>query len=213
MKFNSYGDNLIACDTDGSVYTWSFDHANTRKTPKIVIQQNSGGFSCDDCCFLNNTGIIATTGCKLDEKHKTILFDLLLPEKKRIIGEIPRGGDRILPISSDASFLIGNIEKPGNISFVDIRKMEIVNSFQAHQTGYIKDVKLSENENFLVTYGEDLFVKIWDLTNKSNPLLIESFQPFGGKSEKKSTNKLQLHNGFLFASKDNSIKLLRNYII
>jgi hypothetical protein len=34
MKFNSYGDNLIACDTDGSVYTWNFDHSNTRKTPK-----------------------------------------------------------------------------------------------------------------------------------------------------------------------------------
>lgn len=118
-----------------------------------------------------------------------------------------------MPIASDASFLIGNNEKPGNISFVDIRKMEILNSFQAHQNGYIKDIKISENENFLITYGEDLFVKIWDLTNKTNPLLIESFQPFDGKTEKKSANKLQLHNGFLFASKDNSIKLLRNYII
>ena len=213
MKFNSYGDNLIACDRDGNLYTWNFDHSNNRKVPKNTIQQSSGGFYCDDCCFLNNTGIIATTGNKLDERPKSILFDLLLPIKKRKIGEIPRGGDRILPISSDATFLIGNNEKPGNISFVDIRKMEIVNSFQAHQNGCIKDIKLSENENFLVTYGEDLFVKIWDINNKTNPLLIESFQPFGGKSEKKSTNKLQLHNGFLFASKDNSIKLLRNYII
>ena len=213
MKFNSYGDNLLACDTDGSVYTWNFDHANTRKTPKVTIQQTSGGFCCDDCCFLNNTGIIATTGNKLEEKPKSFLFDLLLPQNKRKIKEIPCGGDRILPISSDASFLIGNNDKPGNISFVDIRRMEIVNSFQAHQNGYIKDLKLSENENFLVTYGEDLYVKIWDLSNKTNPLLIESFQPFGGKSEKKSTIKLQIHNGFLFASKDNSIKLLRNYII
>ena len=212
MKFNSYGDNLIACDSDGSVFTWNFDHSNVRKTPKNTIQQSSGSFYCDDCCYLNNTGIIATTGNKLDERPKTILFDLLLPQKKRNIGEIPRGGDRILPVASDASFLVGNIEKPGNISFIDIRKMEIVNSFQAHQTGYLKDIKISENENFLVTYGEDLYVKIWDLTNKTNPLLVESFQPFGGKSEKKSTNKLQLHNGFLFASKDNSIKLLRNNI-
>ena len=212
MKFNSYGDNLIACDSDGSVFTWNFDHSNVRKTPKNTIQQSSGSFYCDDCCYLNNTGIIATTGNKLDERPKTILFDLLLPQKKRNIGEIPRGGDRILPVASDASFLVGNIEKPGNISFIDIRKMEIVNSFQAHQTGYLKDIKISENENFLVTYGEDLYVKIWDLTNKTNPLLVESFQPFGGKSEKKSANKLQLHNGFLFASKDNSIKLLRNNI-
>ena len=55
--------------------------------------------------------------------------------------------------------MAGNIEKPGNMSLIDIRKMEIVNLFQTHQTGYIKDAKISENENFLITYGEDLYVK------------------------------------------------------
>ena len=213
MKFNSYGDNLLCNDSDGSVYTWNFDHSNTRKTPKNIIQQTAGEFCSDDCCFLNNTGIIATTSHKIDEKPKTCLFDLLLPQKQRKINEISIGGDRILPISSDASFIIGNDTKPGNISFIDIRKMEVVNSFQAYQNGYIKDIKVSPNENFLVTYGDDVFVKIWDLSNKTNPLLIESFQPFDGKSEKRPKNKLQLVNGFLFASKDNSIKLLRNNII
>ena len=91
--------------------------------------------------------------------------------------------------------------------------MEVVNSFQANPNGYIKDVKISPNENFLVTYGDDVVVKIWDLSNKTNPLLIESFQPFDAKNEKKPKIKLQLINGFLFASKDNSIKLLRNNII
>ena len=213
MKFNSYGDTLLCSDSDGSVFTWNFDHSNTRKTPKNIIQQIPGEFCCDDCCFLNNTGIIATTSHKVDEKPKTCLFDLLLPQKQRKVQEINGGGDRILPIASDASFIIGNFEKPGSISFVDIRKMEVVNTFQAHQNGYIKDIKISQNENFLVTYGDDIFVKIWDLSNKANPLLIESFQPFDGKTEKKPKNKLQLINGFLFASKDNSIKLLRNNII
>ena len=213
MKFNSYGDTLLCNDSDGSVFTWNFDHTNSRKTPKNIIQQIPGEFCCDDCCFLNNTGIIATTSHKIDEKPKTCLFDLLLPQKQRKIQEIYGGGDRILPVASDASFLVGNKEKPGSISFVDIRKMEVINSFQAHQDGYIKDVKLSQNENFLVTYGDDIVVKIWDLSNKTNPLLIESFQPFEGKTEKKPKNKLQLINGFLFASKDNSIKLLRNNII
>ena len=213
MKFNSYGDTLLCSDTDGSVYTWNFDHANTRKTPKNTIQQVPGEFCCDDCCFLNNTGIIATTSHKLDEKPKTCLFDLLLPQKQRKVQEIYGGGDRILPISSDASFLVGNKDKPGNISFIDIRKMEVVNSFQAYQNAYIKDVKISQNENFLVTYGDDVCVKIWDLTKRTEPLLIETFLPFEGKTEKKPKNKLQLVNGFLFASKDNSIKLLRNNII
>ena len=213
MKFNSYGDTLLCSDSDGSVYTWNFDHTNTRKTPKNIINQVPGSFCCDDCCFLNNTGIIATTSHKIDERPKTCLFDLLLPQKQRKINEISGGGDRILPIASDASFIVGNFEKPGSISFIDIRKMEVVNSFQPHQNGYIKDIKISQNENFLVTYGDDIFVKIWDLSNKTNPLLIESFQPFEGKTEKKPKNKLQLIDGFLFASKDNSIKLLRNNII
>ena len=91
--------------------------------------------------------------------------------------------------------------------------MEVVDSFQANNNGYIKDVRISQDENFLVTYGDDVVIKIWDLSNKTKPLLIESFSPCDKKTEKKPKIKLQLINGFLFASKDNSIKLLRNNII
>ena len=192
MKFNSYGDTLLCSDTDGSVFIWNFDHINTRKIPKITIQETPGEFCCDDSCFLNNTGIIATTGHKFEERPKTCLFDLLLPQKQRKINQINLGG---------------------NISFIDIRKMEVVDSFQANNNGYIKDVRISQDENFLVTYGDDVVIKIWDLSNKTKPLLIESFSPFDKKTEKKPKIKLQLINGFLFASKDNSIKLLRNNII
>ena len=162
MKFNSYGDTLLCSDTDGSIFIWNFDHANTRKTPKITIQETQGEFCCDDSCFLNNIGIIATTSHKFEERSRTCLFYLLLPQKQRKIHQLNLGGDRILPISSDASFLVANDTKPGNISFIDIRKMEVVDSFQANQNGYIKDVKLSPDESFLVTYGDDVVVKIWD---------------------------------------------------
>ena len=40
MRFNSYGDNLIACDNDGTVYTWNFDLSNIRKTPKTTVQNS-----------------------------------------------------------------------------------------------------------------------------------------------------------------------------
>ena len=210
MKFNSYGDNILACDVEGNLFTWSFDHIQSRKTPRNIFTQ-SETFCCDDSCFLNNTGILVSTTNKKDERPKSYLFDLLLPPKKRQIGELYFGGNFVIPISSDASFMIVN-DKPGNVSFVDIRKKEKIKEFQAHNAE-IKDIKISENENFLATFGDDLFVKIWDLSNKTNPYLIESFQPFGAKGEKKSHIKLQLSNGFLFASKDNSINLLRNNII
>ena len=69
-------------------------------------------------------------------------------------------------------------------------------------------------KNFLVTFGKDNLVKIWDLSNKINPLLIEEIQPFqSNKSDSKSYIHLEISDGFLFASKDNCIKLLRNNII
>ena len=88
-----------------------------------------------------------------------------------------------------------------------------LNNFKAHDEE-IKSIKLSERENFLVTYGKDNFVKIWDLTNKINPLLIEQIQPFNFDNfENKSHINLEISDGFLFVSKDNCIKLLRNNII
>ena len=105
-------------------------------------------------------------------------------------------------------------DEPGFISFVDIRKRnDILKKFQAHDDK-IKCVKLSERENFLVTYGTDNYVKIWDLTNRINPLLIEEIEPFDNDNyENKSHINLEISDGFLFASKDNCIKLLRNNII
>ena len=210
IKFSPYGNEFIAVDQEGNIYNWGFEHYKCAKLPKNIILKNDF-ISTKDICFLNNTGIIAATTNKKDHRHKTILYDFLLPPKQSKINEVYIGGNIILPVSSDASFIVVN-DKPGMISFVDVRKRnEILKSFQAHDEE-IKSIKLSERENFLVTYGKDNYVKIWDLTNKINPLLIEKIQPFS-KSDSKSHIKLDIANGFLFVSKDNCIKLLRNNII
>ena len=66
----------------------------------------------------------------------------------------------------------------------------------------------------MVTFGNDSYVKIWDLTKKTEPLLIEAILPFPSiKSDKKSRFNLEIADGFLFASKDNVIKMIRNKII
>ena len=210
IKFSPYGNEFIAVDQEGNIYNWGFEHYKCAKLPKNIILKNDF-IPTKDICYLNNTGIIAATTNKKDNRHKTILYDFLLPSKQSKINEVYIGGNIILPISSDASFIVVN-DKPGMISFVDVRKRnEILKDFQAHDEE-IKSIKLSERENFLVTYGKDNFVKIWDLTNKTNPLLIEKIQPFS-KSDSKSHIKLEIANGFLFVSKDNCIKLLRNNII
>ena len=212
IKFSPYGNEFIVVDKEGNIYNWSFDHYKRTKLPKNSILKDNFIIT-KDATFLNNTGIIAATTNKKEHIHKTILFDFLLPPKQSKINEIYIGGNIILPISSDASLIVVN-DKPGLISFVDVRKRnDILKSFKAHDDE-IKSIKLSERENFLVTYGKDNFVKIWDLTNKTNPLLIEQIQPFDFyNSDIKSHINLEISDGFLFVSKDNCIKLLRNNII
>ena len=231
IKFNKYGDNFMACDTDGNLYYWTFDHMQSKKIPYYKIKSNINtnidsntnsnkkNFFCNDMCYLNNTGVIATISNK-----NIAIYDLLMPKKNRIINEIYIGGDIILPLFSEKSLIVGNGDSPGGISFVDLRKMEVIKNYQLYINNDIKsnvkimDMKLSENENYLVSYGSDYTVKIWDLSDKYDPLLIESLQPFNNFDNKEKNNeifkgKIKLSSGYLFVSKDNNIKMLRNNII
>ena len=226
IKFNLFGDNFMACDTEGNLYNWNFEHNQSRKLPQNIIYnntENKKNIFCNDMCYLNNTGVIATLSNK-----NIIFFDLLMPEKKRKINEIFTGGDMILPYSSGQSFIISNNDMPGKISFVDIRKMETIKSIPLYNINNdinkknndikikIMDMKLSENENYLITYGSDYSIRIWDLTNKYNPLLIESLYPYNTDDQYNENNfrgKIKLSSGYLFVSKNNNIRLLRNNII
>lgn len=154
IKYNSYGNEFLTVDDLGTVHLFNFNHDKEDKYPHSMISNiiNKGA---KDAIFLNNSGILGTTTFK--SQHNiltTMLWDLLLPSGKNTIGEIDIGGNIISSISSNSSILVAN-DKPGLISFIDIKKMALINSFQAH-LDEIKSFKISERENMLVTFGKGI---------------------------------------------------------
>lgn len=216
LNFNSYGNEFLTVDNTGNLYIFAFEKDKLPKFPKISLWTTSNK-SCKDAVFLNNSGVIVSTS-NSEQNKSTTLYDFLLPLNQANVGNINIGGNYLASIASDASIAVCN-DKPGLISFIDIRKMNVVNSFQAHSEE-IHSIKISEQNNFMVTsskgkilskYFLDGFIKIWDLSNKSKPNLIETMQPFSdGKDVIDIRMNLELNNALLYASSGNTIKLLRN---
>lgn len=150
LQFNNYGHEFLTIDDVGNLYVFAYDYGKQVKLPKITLW-NTNSKSCKDAIFLNNSGVIATT-FKKDTLHHTTLWDFLLPINQANCGEIEIGGNLTKTIASDSTILICN-DKPGFISFVDIRRFSEVSSFQAH-LDEIKSIKISERENFMITSGK-----------------------------------------------------------
>jgi hypothetical protein len=153
LKFNSYGNEFLTIDDIGNLFIYEFENTKNPKLPKITLW-NGINMGSKDGVFLNNSGILATTYNKTSPHH-THLWDFLLPINSANVGAIDIGGNLITDLSSDNSLIICN-EKPGIVSFVDIRRMGLINSFQAH-LDEIKSIKVSDSENFLVTCGKGRF--------------------------------------------------------
>jgi hypothetical protein len=154
LKFNSYGDNFLIIDDTGNLFIFPFYHTPGAKYPKITLW-NTASKASKDGVFINNSGLIATTMNK--KNTHTTLWDFLLPMNQSNVGEVNVGGNLINTVASEVNLVVCN-DQPGYISFIDIRKMEVVSSFQAH-LDEIKALKISEKENFLVTmgYGKVIF--------------------------------------------------------
>lgn len=69
--------------------------------------------------------------------------------------ELPNGGNLITSTLREPSIIICN-EKVGYISLIDTRKGEITKSFLAH-IDEIKGIKVSEEENFIITLGKGIY--------------------------------------------------------
>jgi hypothetical protein len=150
LKFNNYGNEFLTVDDAGNLFIFPFEYGKYTKLPKITLWSTNNK-SCKDAIFLNNSGIIGTTFNKNNQQNTT-LWDFLLPLNQANTGSIDIGGNLILSLASDSTLLVCN-DKLGYITFIDIRKLCVVHTFQAH-LDEIKAIKVSERENFLVTCGK-----------------------------------------------------------
>jgi hypothetical protein len=157
IKFNSYGNEFLSVDDIGYLHLFNFSHEKDNKLPFYSIS-NISTKGAKDAIFLNNSGMVATTGLKNQNNNSsTILWDMLLPTGKNNIGEISCGGNLIDSLSLGSMNIVIANDKNGHISFLDIRKMGVVNTFQAH-LDEIKSFKISERENMLCTLGKGISI-------------------------------------------------------
>ncbi len=76
LKINPYGNEFFTIDDVGNMFIYSFEYCKTAKFPKITLW-NTNSKSCKDACYLNNSGLVATTFNKSNQH--TTLWDFLLP--------------------------------------------------------------------------------------------------------------------------------------
>jgi len=158
LKFNSDGDEFLLVDKNRNLFIFDFNNSQGMKLPKIVLSSSGSNLQgvhkqINDAIFLNNSGIVATTFNQGGTQY-TSLWDFLLPFNQSHVSDIDVGGDILTPLTGEKSILVAN-DKLGYISFIDIRKMGVTNTFQAH-LDEIKSLKISEGENFMVTCGKGI---------------------------------------------------------
>ena len=213
IKFNSYGNEFLTIDEEKALNCFDFD--SLREYPKYNISSSSIGKDVRDAEFIGCSGLLASTyiedlnGSVYSNNFKNTLFwDFLLPKDQAIVGQVNGcGGSLINLFGNEPSVVVAN-NSIGHLSFIDRRKNQVVNSIEAH-TSEIKSVVISNTYQFMCTSSKDGTVKIWDISNRTDPYVIETIVPFVKPLNAKKTSLL-LKNGNLYAKGSCSIKLLRN---
>jgi hypothetical protein len=156
LKFNHYGNEFFTLDEIGNLLFFKFDHNKLLKTP-ILSLWSSNAKSSRDARYLNNSGLVASTANK--NKIHTTIWDFLLPLNQSNVLEFDNGGNIVASYDKSPTVLVGN-EKPGYITFLDVRRNNVINSFQVNDLlikahlDEIKQVLISERENYLITLGK-----------------------------------------------------------
>eukprot|EP00340_Litonotus_pictus_P010872 CAMPEP_0170537354 /NCGR_PEP_ID=MMETSP0209-20121228/102665_1 /TAXON_ID=665100 ORGANISM="Litonotus pictus, Strain P1" /NCGR_SAMPLE_ID=MMETSP0209 /ASSEMBLY_ACC=CAM_ASM_000301 /LENGTH=393 /DNA_ID=CAMNT_0010838837 /DNA_START=978 /DNA_END=2156 /DNA_ORIENTATION=- len=216
IEFNPYGDQFLAVDDEtSSTFVFEFEHYLNRNLPHFVIggsareggsysssNKSNGSRLMKDCCFMNSSGLLASTNSDYNSRYSNIWDCLLPPSCCNVAEAYGIGGNIVSSMANQKYFLIGN-SSTGYVNFIDVRKMQSSFSFQAHNEE-VKSMILSSSQNYLATAGKDGIVKIWDISSKTEAALVDSIVPF---VKEKNSKKLSLlmRNDCLFVSGASSV--------
>ena len=115
LKFNPYGDKLAVNDVAGNLYLFGF--GQRVNIPETALK----GCNVADFSFLNQGTILVATGLK--PKPQLVIFDTLMPPRRRSIIEENIGGNIVLCMHEKKEILLFN-QKPGEFITYDIRMMK-----------------------------------------------------------------------------------------
>ena len=146
---DSYSDISIVWDatTGQIVATDRFGGGNQRATAFTPDQQQ--------VLFLSAVGGLANLR----------IYDL---DPFRLVKSIPLGGDRSfaeLVFTPDGSILVA-ADNSGDIALIDATTWEVIKPIRAHQ-GSVLDVAIDPTGTLIASAGEDAYVRVWNLDDRS----------------------------------------------
>ena len=200
IKFNSYGDKMGVCDSQGFFYLYKFDLQPTSFQPQIIFKSQPH-LKSSNFCFLNLGSVVATTGHK--PKGFLSVHDTLLPPNRSVYHTENLGGKFIGFVSRYQQLLLtGN---NGKIVKFDMRMREIIETFDSKHEN-ITDLKIGPGDVSYFTSGTEGLVKVWDTCGNSVREVIDVCK----RSKNKGVSQIECIENSLFASTyDGSVKLLR----
>jgi hypothetical protein len=158
-RFDPYGAKFGGSDTRGDLHIWKFDPTPAALRPCLHLQHCHHG-AINDFCFMNSSSVLATAGISTNNMNVAV-WDTLLPSSKNRVTQFQVGeaGMTALLYSARQNLLIAGGKK-GMIYVMDMRQnLQVVNSFQAHET-IVKGMSINEMNNTLLSGSSSGEIKV-----------------------------------------------------
>jgi len=159
-SFDSYGQKFGACTSNGDLYIWNFDNAQSSSEPCQIITNNHSPIN--DFKFLSSSSLVALA-LSSSNKDNVCLFDTLLPQSTSRVKTFSLTEENALALAYSGQYkllIVGS--KRGDIYIYDIKEMNCVNTFKAHALP-IKSLAVDEIHDYLISSSIEGEIKIWSL--------------------------------------------------